>query len=314
MNIYEKFLNKIDWIYNVNMSRHIKKKLKVNILEFDESIDSLIKDKSSLARFGDGEFTLMLNGEFLYNRNISLRFQKANPQLKQRMIDILKDKDISKYNLKLAVPIALKEYDETSLVPDAYTFWENYLRERRYKITKLLEKQQVYIDTLITRFYMDFADKDSRRVQKKVNQLKKLWDGEDLLIVEGEGSRLGVNNDLFDNSLGIKRILCPNKDAFDYYDEILKTAIHYGQNKVIILALGPTATVLAYDLARAGLRALDLGHIDIEYQWFLMKATEKVAVQGKVITEVSENQSDDGGFVKTTGLRDEDVLCRIIAK
>lgn len=314
MNIFEKFLNKIDWIYNVNMSRYIKKKLKVNILEFDESIDSLIKDKSSLARFGDGEFTLMLNGEFLYNRNISLRFQKANPQLKQRMIGILKDKDISSYNLKLAVPIALKEYDETSLVPDAYTFWENYLCERRYKITKLLEKRHVYIDTLITRFYMDFADKDSKRVQKKVNQLKKLWDGEDLLIVEGEGSRLGVNNDLFDNSLSIKRILCPNKDAFDYYDEILKTAIQYGQNKVIILALGPTATVLAYDLARAGFRALDLGHIDIEYQWFLMKATEKVAVQGKVITEVSESQSDDDGFVKTIGLQDEDVLCHIIAK
>ena len=38
------------------------------------------------------------------------------------MIDILKDKNISKYNLKLAVPIALKEYDETSLVPDAYAF------------------------------------------------------------------------------------------------------------------------------------------------------------------------------------------------
>ena len=88
------------------------------------------------------------------------------------MIDILKDKNISKYNLKLAVPIALKEYDETSLVPDAYAFWENYLRERRYKITKLLVNGHIYIDTLITRFYMDFSDKDNERIQKKVDQLK----------------------------------------------------------------------------------------------------------------------------------------------
>lgn len=308
MNIYEKFLNKIDWIYNVNMSKYIKKKSKVNILEFDESIDSLIKDKSSLARFGDGEFTLMLNGEFLYNRNISLRFQKANPKLKQRMIDILKDKNISKYNLKLAVPIALKEYDETSLVPDAYAFWENYLRERRYKITKLLVNGHIYIDTLITRFYMDFSDKDNERIQKKVDQLKKLWDGENLLIVEGEGSRLGVNNDLFDNSLSIKRILCPNKNAFDYYDEILKAVLQYGQNKVIILALGPTATVLAYDLAKSGLRALDLGHIDIEYQWFLMRAKEKVAVKGKVITEVSDNSEESNESTGITDFQNEDVL------
>lgn len=257
----------------------------------------------------------MLNGEFLYNRNISLRFQKANPKLKQRMTDILKDKDISEYNLKLAVPIALKEYDETSLVPDAYTFWENYLRERRYKITKFLEKDHVYIDTLITRFYMDFSDKDNGRIQRKVDQLKKLWDGEDLLIVEGEGSRLGINNNLFDNSLSIQRILCPNKDAFDYYDEILRAALLYGQNKVIILALGPTATVLAYDLAKSGLRALDLGHIDIEYQWFLMKAKEKVAVQGKVITEVSDNSKEENNEpARITDFRDEDVLLHIKAR
>ena len=40
------------------------------------------------------------------------------------------------------------------------------------------------------------------------------------------------------------------------------------KDKLFILALGPMATVLAYDLARLGYRALDLGHIDIEYEWF----------------------------------------------
>ena len=93
MNIFEKFLNKIDWIYNVNMSKQIRRETKVNILNFYESVDLLIAKKASLARFGDGEFTLMLNGEFLYKKNTSLRFQKANPSLKQRMKEILKDKD-----------------------------------------------------------------------------------------------------------------------------------------------------------------------------------------------------------------------------
>ena len=311
MNIYEKFLNKIDWIYNVNMSKYIKKKLKINILEFHESIDLLIKDKSSLARFGDGEFTLMLNGDFLYKKNTSLRFQKADPKLKKRMKDILKDKDISKYNLELAIPSYLSNLDEASLVPETYHFWTNYLYNLQYKITGLLRKDYTYIDSLISRFYMDEKVKDKNKIQKKVNKLKELWDGENLLIVEGEGSRLGINNDLFDNSLSMKRILCPNNNAFDYYDEILKTALQYGQNKVIILALGPTATVLAYDLAKSGLRALDLGHIDIEYQWFLMKAQEKVAVKGKVITEVSDNSAESNESAGITDLQDEDVLYRI---
>ena len=38
---------------------------------------------------------------------------------------------------------------------------------------------------------------------------------------------------------------------------------------MIIIALGPTATVLAYDLAMVGYWALDMGHIDLEYEWFL---------------------------------------------
>ena len=36
-----------------------------------------------------------------------------------------------------------------------------------------------------------------------------------------------------------------------------------------MIALGPTATVLAYDLAARGFWALDIGHIDLEYEWFL---------------------------------------------
>ncbi|MBU4465609.1 MAG: DUF1792 domain-containing protein, partial [Actinobacteria bacterium] len=40
-----------------------------------------------------------------------------------------------------------------------------------------------------------------------------------------------------------------------------------------IAILGPTATVLAYDLHRAGYRALDLGHIAKSYDWWLRGRT-----------------------------------------
>ncbi|HFK5510245.1 TPA: GT-D fold domain-containing glycosyltransferase [Elizabethkingia anophelis] len=313
MNIFEKFLNKIDWIYNVNMSKQIRRETKVNILNFYESVDLLIAKKASLARFGDGEFTLMLNGEFLYKKNTSLRFQKANPSLKQRMKEILKDKDISKYNLELAIPGFLNDLDEAALVPETYHFWTNYLYNLQYKITGLLRKDYTYVDSLISRFYMDDKDKDKNKIQKKVDKLKELWDGESLLIVEGEGSRLGFNNDLFDNSLGIQRILCPNNDAFDYYDEILQAALKYGKDKMIIIALGPTATVLAYDIAKSGLRALDLGHIDIEYQWFLMGAQQKVAVKGKVVTEAPDFMTQNNNEEKNTNLAGSEVLYRIKA-
>lgn len=46
-----------------------------------------------------------------------------------------------------------------------------------------------------------------------------------------------------------------------------------------------TATVLAYDLAKNGYQAIDIGHIDIEYEWMLMGATEKIPVPGKFTNE-----------------------------
>ena len=47
-----------------------------------------------------------------------------------------------------------------------------------------------------------------------------------------------------------------------------------------------TATVLAYDLAKAGYWAIDLGHLDLEYEWFLSGKTERFAVKGKFTNEV----------------------------
>ena len=72
----------------------------------------------------------------------------------------------------------------------------------------------------------------------------------------------------------------------DKYDEILKTVKEGSDSRLVILALGMTATVLAYDLAKKGIRALDLGHIDIEYEWYRMNASHKIPVANKVIAEV----------------------------
>ena len=73
----------------------------------------------------------------------------------------------------------------------------------------------------------------------------------------------------------IERIICPSENAFEIYEKIYNEVLKVDKNKTILLALGPTATVLAYDLYKAGYRTIDIGHVDIEYEWFLMKATTK---------------------------------------
>ena len=54
------------------------------------------------------------------------------------------------------------------------------------------------------------AHKDKSKVPQYIKKLKKIWEQKDVVIIQGETSRLGVYNDLFDNIKSIERILCPS--------------------------------------------------------------------------------------------------------
>ena len=109
------------------------------------------------------------------------------------------------------------------------------------------------------------------------------------MFVEGEESRLGYHNDLFDNAKSIKRILCPKQNAFLCYADIVNSVKrNVDTDKLVLIALGPSATILAYDLSQIGYQAVDLGHMDIEYEWYRMGATEKVKIKDKYTNEANE--------------------------
>ncbi len=49
--------------------------------------------------------------------------------------------------------------------------------------------------------------------------------------------------------------------------------------------------MLAYDLTVEGHQAIDIGHLDLEYEWFLAGKGERVAVKYKYNNEV---EGDEG--------------------
>ena len=75
---------------------------------------------------------------------------------------------------------------------------------------------------------------------------------------------------------------------------------------MILIALGPTATVLAYDLCKEGYQAIDIGHIDIEYEWLLRKATSKIKIKNKYVNEAIGGREVEEGI-------DEKFTSQIIA-
>lgn len=242
-----------------------------------ETIKYIVKNNCSISRFGDGELDIMCGG--------GIKFQKADKTLQKRLCEIAVDK--TQKSSLVCIPdifYSSKKLKNKFVLKDA-KWWIKYLIFTRGIWHKKF-RAQIYGDTNISRFYMEVIDKN--RASIYVKELKKLWEGKDIVFVEGSRSRLGMGNNLFDNSKSVKRILCPSKNAFDRYDDILTNVLKLtNENDLIICALGPTATVLSYDLSKSGRRALDLGHIDIEYEWYLAGFEQKEAIKGKEVNEVN---------------------------
>lgn len=248
------------------------------ILSFESTIAEIINEQKSISRFGDGEFRLLTKERGIY-------FQDLNNKIAERLHEVL-NSNLS--NHLVCIPSSFNT--KKDLKREAKIHWLNFINQKGKSIKKAIENPNgIFGDALISRFYLSYTNKAT--VQNKVKLLQKIWKNKNLLIVEGEFSRLGIGNDFFSNAASIERILCPATNAFEKYEEILESAKKHGKNKIIIIALGPTATILAYDLAKDNYLALDLGHIDIEYSWFLQNAHSKVLVQGKRSAEVSSGES-----------------------
>ena len=244
------------------------------VMSMDDTIAAIRDRRASIARYGDGEF------DVIFGR--SEGYQKSNMLLGKRLRDILKQNDLSERFL-VALPDCFDSLDQ--FIPAAQLHWKLRLDRERAKWVRCLNTRAPYYNAQITRFYFDWVDKI--KCQGWFAGLKRIWDGENILLVEGDKSRVGVGNDLFDNAASVRRLLCPSENAFDRYEEIWKAIQTYADKSgLIFMALGPTATVLAYDLFRAGYWAFDAGHIDLEYEWMKAGATEKIKIAGKYVNEV----------------------------
>jgi glycosyltransferase family protein len=120
---------------------------------------------------------------------------------------------------------------------------------------------------------------------------RKIWENKDIVVVEGAGTHSGVGNDLFDTASSIIRIICPPKNAIDVYDEILTACKGYSKDRLFLISLGPAAKFLVEDLYNDRYRVLDIGQVDMEYEWFLQKAEIKIPVAKHNIMGEEANRS-----------------------
>lgn len=257
--------------------RMLRKKYAVSIMNSEDTIAYIKKHHCSIARYGDGEFGLML-------KTGAEGYQEISEDLSKALKDVFRK---ASSEVLICIPYPMASTRECRR--GGKQFWKRWALEQQEavvsEIRRLMDgKKYVFGDSFVSRPYTGFELKS--KAERTFQQLKELWKDRDVLIVEGAGTRMGVGNDLFDEAKSVKRILAPAENAFRAYDAIKDSILTHWNGELVIMALGPTATILAVDLSQEGIQALDMGHLDIQYEWFLT-GTAYQPVANKYVNEVT---------------------------
>ena len=245
-----------------------------------EDIDKIVNGKCSMIRFGDGEFEQIRGKE-------RAPFQKYNIGIAEKLKNIIKSN-----NEKLLIAIAdnygnLEKYSETI----AYGIRKYMTKEVRKFHYTLLDKNRVYYDAYMFKGYMPYKNKELS--EQRFSMVEKIWKGRDIVIVEGEYTRTGACNDLLAGAKSIERIIAPTKNASEVYDKLLEETLKINKEKLILVVLGPVGKCLAYDLFNVGYQVVDIGQIDMDYEWYLAGQGVKVPNPKKYVSQLPEMEITD---------------------
>lgn len=231
------------------------------IQSVEDSIRTLVTNqKASLCRFGDGEIQLLKGNH--------IPLQTASPKLSARFREILASKQD---NVLIAFPRLLYA-SKQNIVPYARRFWRENGQAFRDELEQYIDFNHTYYAAELTLASNLFESYD---VNAYFEKIAKIWQDQAITIVCGETVFQHIEYNIFDVAKSVDYVLAPSLNAFDVYDTLLERCRAIPQHHVIILILGPTAKVLAYDLAQQGFRALDLGHIAKSYDWYRKEKSAK---------------------------------------
>lgn len=254
---------------------------RIQVHTIDETIDELLNTEKSMVRFGDGEIVMI--------KGVDLMLQKASPEIGQGLANILA---YPYDNLIVTIPgifDTLSDHRKASR-----QFWRDHLLFCRKTYEKYCNPGRVYYSTFVSRCY--YFGQDRSRCDGWFAKIRKIWENRDIVIVEGTKTHNGVGNDLFDSARSIERIICPPSDAYSALPAISEQCLYYDKDRMFLLSVGVAAKFLALELFQKGYRVLDIGNMDMEYEWYVRQAPDKIPLAKHDI--VGEEANREAGYTE----------------
>lgn len=229
-------------------------------MSIERTLEFIQENKISLIRFGDGEINL-LSGKSIYfqdfDKDIYDDFMKILNSNSERIIIGISDN----LNFKTKAPLYTKWH------------WANHYVVNKDVYVKHFDNKKIYANANFSRPFTN--NYDYKKSSNYFESFKEMLSNKSILIVEGKHTRNGLGNDLFKSAKIVKRIICPPYNAYNKISLIEIEVINNYNHDLILVSLGPSAKILIYNLALKGFWALDIGQIDSEYEWFLLKDYKK---------------------------------------
>lgn len=254
---------------------------KMKVHSIDETIDELLHTNKSMVRFGDGEIVMIKGG--------NLVLQKAAPEISEGLAKIL----AYEYDdLIVTIPGIFETLSDHH--PASRQFWRDHLLFCRKTYEKYCNPNRIYYTTFISRCYYYAADRSN--CERWFAKIRQIWDNKDVVVVEGTKTHNGVGNDLLSTAKSVERIICPPSDAYGSLDRILAECVKYDQDRIFLLSVGVAAKFIAMELFKKGYRVIDIGNMDMEYEWFVRKEATKVPLEKHGI--VGEEANRNAGYTE----------------
>jgi len=203
----------------------------------DECFGLLMKGWSFLS-YGDGEYRLCLG--------YAGGWGEKDDSLRGRLVDILKSQD----DMKIMIGLWSPNY-RTDYVFDWFCRWFG-------KVIALVGTDRTRAPFM--------------KYNNRWDEWRKVWAGRKVCFVYSPFGRFVKEPRLFGNVAESADIEVPPLDVWSSYDRILAEARKFPKDWLFLISAGSTARVLAYDLAKDGYQAVDIGHLPNTFLYSLGEA------------------------------------------
>lgn len=249
--------------------------LKIRVYSIDETLDELLHTNKSMVRFGDGEI-VVLSGRSIF-------FQTASEEISDGL------KRIIRYqydDLIVTLPDIFDGLEQ--YIPESQNFWKDHLLFFRKAYYRFCNFEKKYYNTSVSRCYITLADKV--KAAGWFEKFRQVFSEKKLVVVEGVTTHNGVGNDLFALAESVERVVCPSRNAYSVREKILQTCLQYEKDRLFLFSLGITAKALVEEMFLQGYRVIDIGNLDMEYEWYLQKAEKKEPIPKHAVVGVEANR------------------------